>query len=226
MRFDSAAFSSESKSLSNTPLEPLPYFLGMANGRTQRGALLEFGHFENDLGRRVKARRFTYFFGQTWTVCLRKRVRRGICLAPCPNPPPPRRRRPSSSIGDRGGLLGWKKDEWRKQAVGVSLLPPEKRPRKKNDDEEEEDWDMTLNTYKAWAGLYFFGPLGHRQSLKIFAAPTFSKYPNCARKTQAESLCKPFGRKTGAKHTPSAESSAKTRHQGIRREGANSIWPL
>jgi hypothetical protein len=23
------------------------------------------------------------------------------------------------SIGDRGGLLGWKKDEWRKQAVGV-----------------------------------------------------------------------------------------------------------
>ena len=129
MRFDSAAFSSESKSLSNTPLEPLPYFLGMANGRTQRGALLEFGHFENDLGRRVKARRFTYFFGQTWTVCLRKRVRRGICLAPCPNPPP-RRRRPSSSIGDRGGLLGWKKDEWRKQAVGVSL--PEKRPRTKD----------------------------------------------------------------------------------------------
>jgi hypothetical protein len=69
-----------------------------------------------------------------------------MCLAPCPNPPPPRRR-PSSSIGDRGGLLGWKKDEWRKQAVGVSLLPPEKRPRTKDDD--EEDWDMTLNTYKA-----------------------------------------------------------------------------
>src|ERR1700760_3986623 len=39
---------------------------------------------------------------------------RSACLASSPNPPP-RRRRPSSSIGDRGGLLGGKKDEWRKQ---------------------------------------------------------------------------------------------------------------
>jgi hypothetical protein len=50
------------------------------------------------------------------------------------------------SIGNRGGLLGCKEDEWRKQAVGVSLVPPEKRPRTK--DEDEEDWDMTLNTYR------------------------------------------------------------------------------
>jgi hypothetical protein len=28
--------------------------------------------------------------------------------------------------------------------VGVSLVPPEKRPRTKDDDEDEEDWDMTL----------------------------------------------------------------------------------
>jgi hypothetical protein len=45
-------------------------------------------------------------------------------------------------------LPGWKKDEWRKQVVEVSLVPPEKRPRTKDDDEDEEDWDMTLNTYK------------------------------------------------------------------------------
>jgi hypothetical protein len=42
-------------------------------------------------------------------------------------------------------LLGWKEDEWRKRAVGVSLVPTEKRPRTKDDD--EEDWDMTLYTY-------------------------------------------------------------------------------
>jgi hypothetical protein len=50
------------------------------------------------------------------------------------------------SVGDRGGLPGWKKDEWRKQVVGVSLVPPEKRPRTKDEDEDEkeEDWDMTL----------------------------------------------------------------------------------
>ena len=47
-------------------------------------------------------------------------------------------------IGDRDGLLGWKEDEWRKQAVRVSLVPPEKRPRTKDDDEDEKDWDMTL----------------------------------------------------------------------------------
>jgi hypothetical protein len=39
--------------------------------------------------------------------------------------------------------------------VGVSLVPPEKQPRTKDDDEDEEDWDMTLNTYKAWAMLSF-----------------------------------------------------------------------
>jgi hypothetical protein len=33
----------------------------------------------------------------------------------------------------------WKKEEWRKHATGVSLLPPEKRPRTKDDDEDEED---------------------------------------------------------------------------------------
>jgi hypothetical protein len=53
----------------------------------------------------------------------------------------------SSSIRDRGGLLGWKEDEWRKQALGIPLVPPEKRPRTKDDD--EEDWEMTLNTYYA-----------------------------------------------------------------------------
>jgi hypothetical protein len=55
------------------------------------------------------------------------------------------RRRPS--IGDRGSLLGWNEDEWRKQAVGVSLVPPEKRPRTKDDDEDEQDSDMALNSY-------------------------------------------------------------------------------
>jgi hypothetical protein len=44
-------------------------------------------------------------------------------------------------------LLGWKEDEWRKQAEGVSVVPPEKRPRTKDDDEDEEDWNMTLNRY-------------------------------------------------------------------------------
>ena len=28
--------------------------------------------------------------------------------------------------------------------LGVSLLPPEKRPRTTDDDEDEEDWDMAL----------------------------------------------------------------------------------
>jgi len=32
---------------------------------------------------------------------------------------------------------GRKKDEWRKQAAGFSLLTPEKRPRTKDDDEQE-----------------------------------------------------------------------------------------
>ena len=27
--------------------------------------------------------------------------------------------------------------------MGVSLVPPEKRPRTKDDDEDEQDWDMT-----------------------------------------------------------------------------------
>jgi hypothetical protein len=47
------------------------------------------------------------------------------------NPPPP-----SSSFGDRGGLPGWQKDE--RQAVGVSLLPLEKKA------EDEEDWNLAL----------------------------------------------------------------------------------
>ena len=50
-------------------------------------------------------------------------------------------------------MLGWKEDEWRKQAVRVSLVPPEKRPRTKDDDEDEEDWDMTLNTYSCLATI-------------------------------------------------------------------------
>jgi hypothetical protein len=33
--------------------------------------------------------------------------------------------------------------------VGVSLVPPEKRPRAKDDDEDEKDWDRTLNKYEA-----------------------------------------------------------------------------
>ena len=32
--------------------------------------------------------------------------------------------------------------------MGVSLLPPEKRPRTKDDDEDEEDWNVTLSTYR------------------------------------------------------------------------------
>jgi hypothetical protein len=93
-----------------------------------------------------------------------------ICLASFPNPRP--RRPPSSSIGDRGGLLGWKKNEWRKQAVGVSLLSSEKRPRTKDD---EEDWDMTLKRYfahkaeksqdRATASAY----IKHRYRLEAYA---------------------------------------------------------
>jgi hypothetical protein len=51
-------------------------------------------------------------------------------------------------------FAGWKKDEWRKQATGVSLVPPEKRPRTK--DEDEKDWDRTLNQIQTpgfWAKL-------------------------------------------------------------------------
>jgi alpha-ribazole phosphatase len=62
-----------------------------------------------------------------------------------PNPPRPDRP-PSSSAGDRGGLPGRIRDEWRKQAARVSLVPPEKRPRTKDEDEGEEDWDMTILT--------------------------------------------------------------------------------
>jgi hypothetical protein len=48
------------------------------------------------------------------------------------------------------GRLGTKKDEWRKQAVEVSLVATEKRPRTKDDDEDEEDRDITLNRYLPW----------------------------------------------------------------------------
>jgi hypothetical protein len=54
--------------------------------------------------------------------------------------------RPSSFVlgWDRGGLLGWRRNEWRKQAAGVrSLAPPKKQTRTKDDD-DEEDRDMTL----------------------------------------------------------------------------------
>ena len=37
--------------------------------------------------------------------------------------------------------------------------------------------------------MYFFGPLGHRQSPEIFAVPTFSKCPNYTRK-EIEDDCK------------------------------------
>src|SRR5271166_3617471 len=50
--------------------------------------------------------------------------------------------RPRSEIAR---FARWKEDERRKQALGVSLLPPEKRTRTKDDD--EDDWEMTLNTY-------------------------------------------------------------------------------
>ena len=53
--------------------------------------------------------------------------------------------RPRSGIAR---FARWKEDERRKQALGVSLLPPEKRPRTKDDDEDEDDWEMTLNTYR------------------------------------------------------------------------------
>jgi hypothetical protein len=59
-------------------------------------------------------------------------------------------------------LLGWKKDEWRKQAVAVSLEPPEKRPRTKD---EEENWDMTLNTYQASRLTFRVGTLPRDQSV-------------------------------------------------------------
>jgi hypothetical protein len=58
------------------------------------------------------------------TVCM--------CLATCPDPPSSS----SSSfvsVGDRGGLPGWKKNTWRKQGAGLSLVPPEIRTRTKDD---------------------------------------------------------------------------------------------
>jgi hypothetical protein len=104
-----------------------------------------------------------------------------ICLASFPNPRPP-----SSSIGDRGGLLGWKKNEWRKQAVGVSLLSSEKRPRTKDD---EEDWDMTLKRYfahkaeksqdRATASAY----IKHRYRLEAYA--TCSSEPRAIARAHA-----------------------------------------
>jgi len=48
-------------------------------------------------------------------------------------------------------LLGWKEDEWRKQATGVSVVPPEKRPRTK----DEDDWDMTLKRYRHFVSGYY-----------------------------------------------------------------------
>src|SRR5271163_1952479 len=56
--------------------------------------------------------------------------------------------RPRSGIA---WFARWKEDERRKQALGVSLLPPEKRPRTK--DEDEDDWEMTLNTYSCLATI-------------------------------------------------------------------------
>jgi hypothetical protein len=40
------------------------------------------------------------------------------------------------SVGDRGGLPGLKKEEWRNKRR-VSLVPPEKRPRTKDEDEDD-----------------------------------------------------------------------------------------
>ena len=40
-----------------------------------------------------------------------------------------------SRLGDRAGLPGWKKEAWRKQPAGVSLVLPEIRT--KDDDEDE-----------------------------------------------------------------------------------------
>ena len=44
----------------------------------------------------------------------------------------------SSFVLDRGSgwFARWKEDEWRKQAAGVSLVPPEKRPRTKDDEDD------------------------------------------------------------------------------------------
>jgi hypothetical protein len=53
--------------------------------------------------------------------------------------------------------LGWKEDGWRKQAAGVSLVRPKKRPRTKDDD-EEEDWDMTLKHIQASRLTLFRNP--------------------------------------------------------------------
>jgi hypothetical protein len=47
------------------------------------------------------------------------------------------RRRPSSRL-DRGGLPGWKTNTWRKQAAGLSLLPPEIRTRTKDDEDDRK----------------------------------------------------------------------------------------
>jgi hypothetical protein len=42
-------------------------------------------------------------------------------------------------------LLGWKRDEWRKQAAEVSLVPPETN----ENDDEDENWDNGPEQIKA-----------------------------------------------------------------------------
>jgi hypothetical protein len=77
-----------------------------------------------------------------------------------------------SSSSSSWVVLVCNKNEWRKQAVGVSLLSSEKRPRTKDD---EEDWDMTLKRYfahkaeksqdRATASAY----IKHRYRLEAYA---------------------------------------------------------
>jgi hypothetical protein len=57
-------------------------------------------------------------------------------------------------VGDFAPRMpGWKRDEWRKQRRRF-------RSCRKADEDDDENWDMTLNTYKPWTGLCFFGHCG------------------------------------------------------------------
>jgi hypothetical protein len=52
----------------------------------------------------------------------------------------------SSSIGDGGGLPGWKRGEWSKQSAGISLVPATE---KTVEDDDEKDSEMTLRRAEA-----------------------------------------------------------------------------
>jgi hypothetical protein len=78
----------------------------------------------------------------------------------------------------RSAYLG-DKDEWRKQTVGVSLVPPEKRPRTKDDDEyPRKPWGLFWVRHehcrerKNVENLNFYNLLTPSEILQVFMGRT------------------------------------------------------